>query len=242
VKRKKLSFATVLSQAPKEIKVSCQGVVTVLTTHLVDKKWAQEPCFAVKNTMGDGTKCHPYEVRAATGISPYYGIINLWWLFRPTEPKNNSDYPLIKVNDWIIQLRQDGIVTEMPGGYEFPFFRLLPEKMTNKKPEYLELSRTGIFLLIRKNQVEEAEDFMLNPEDNERSMSGTEYLAKSNLDVMIFAEKESLSAFGKIDPRLKKRLKKLQKDFLKGVPADRKKYKVVGKLDNYWLGLLSFFN
>ena len=135
---KKCSFAKVLAQAPPEIEVSYEDTVTVLKPNMVDKQYADEPNFNRASVDGDGSERSPYTILHSSGLSPHYCIIFLWWMFRPTTAKSDQPRgplffgPLIRVNDWTLQVRYEGVVAEVTDSFQFNLIRLLPKKKGKK--------------------------------------------------------------------------------------------------------------
>jgi hypothetical protein len=75
----------------------------------IDENYLDNP-YCVDYTSGCGSFENPYTYKSAAPISAYYGIVDLWFRFRPT--LNHQHDIFIKVNNWMFRLTSDGAVYE----------------------------------------------------------------------------------------------------------------------------------
>ena len=75
----------------------------------IDERYLDEP-YSVGYTSGCGSQKNPYTYKSAAPVSAYYGIVDLWFRFRPTLSGQDDIY--IQVNDWMFKLTSDGVIYE----------------------------------------------------------------------------------------------------------------------------------
>jgi len=80
-----------------------------LHPHEIDRRYLMDP-YSLSYTDGRGSLSNPYTYKSAAPVSAYYGIVDLWFRFRPTVSGQDDIY--IRVNDWVFKLTADGVLYE----------------------------------------------------------------------------------------------------------------------------------
>ena len=107
------TFAEVRRSAPN-IHVSENGIfgpAMILEPQCMDKQYDQH-CYGEHYTTGDGSLNNPLQYKSAAPVSAHYGIVDLWYRYHHLTCQPNSPPVFIKINDWFLVLRPEGVVAE----------------------------------------------------------------------------------------------------------------------------------
>lgn len=83
-----------------------------------DRKYLDDS-FKLGWIDGSGLREAPYHYRSPADVSPFYAIIELWFIFRHDA---QSKLIFIEVNDWVFQVKPEGVAA-----LDGRLTRLLPE-------------------------------------------------------------------------------------------------------------------
>lgn len=100
--------AEVRKQVPKIHVCSEQEGARILTRQPTDAEYeAKEGGSFRFSVEGNGTRSKPYRYTGPASVSPYFGIIDLWFRYRFTQ----GGVVFIQVDDWILVVMPNGVVS-----------------------------------------------------------------------------------------------------------------------------------